>query len=216
MIVWGGDDSAAVTLNTGGRYNPATDSWTPTTTGANVPSARALHTAVWTGTEMIVWGGRAPTTALEHGRPLQSGGGQLDADVHGRERARARDRHTAVWTGTEMIVWGGTTARLSTNTRRALQSGDGQLDGDVDEQRASRRRATHHTAVWTGTEMIVWGGSDGPRRPRTPAGATTRRRTRWTPTSTGANVPAGRVAAHGGVDGHRDDRLGRRPADTAN
>src|SRR5438876_2934340 len=55
MIIWGGDDLAAV-LNTGGKYNPSTDSWTPTTT-TNAPDARAGHTAVWTGSEMIIWGG---------------------------------------------------------------------------------------------------------------------------------------------------------------
>ena len=33
------------------------DSWTATST-ANVPSARYSHTAVWTGSEMIVWGGQ--------------------------------------------------------------------------------------------------------------------------------------------------------------
>src|SRR6266403_3317813 len=32
------------------------DTWTPTTT-ANAPDGRLLHTAVWTGAEMIVWGG---------------------------------------------------------------------------------------------------------------------------------------------------------------
>ena len=32
------------------------DTWTATTL-INVPSARVYHTAVWTGTEMIVWGG---------------------------------------------------------------------------------------------------------------------------------------------------------------
>ena len=43
-------------LNTGGRYNPGTDSWTATST-TNAPSGRYDHTAVWTGSEMIVWGG---------------------------------------------------------------------------------------------------------------------------------------------------------------
>jgi hypothetical protein len=43
-------------LNTGGRYNPATDSWTAITIN-NAPSARFFHTAVWSGNEMIVWGG---------------------------------------------------------------------------------------------------------------------------------------------------------------
>src|SRR4030095_4400417 len=59
MIVWGGDhytyDDGP--LNDGGRYTPATDSWTLTaSTGA--PSPRFLHTGIWDGAEMIVWGGR--------------------------------------------------------------------------------------------------------------------------------------------------------------
>src|SRR5213076_577838 len=33
------------------------DTWTATSTGTNAPAARELHTAVWTGSEMIVWGG---------------------------------------------------------------------------------------------------------------------------------------------------------------
>ena len=53
MIVWGGSWRH---LNTGGRYNPSTDSWTATST-TNAPAARDGHTAVWTGSEMIVWGG---------------------------------------------------------------------------------------------------------------------------------------------------------------
>jgi hypothetical protein len=57
MIVWGGL-SDNIALNTGGRYNPGTDSWTATST-ANTPAARYFHTAVWNefDREMIVWGG---------------------------------------------------------------------------------------------------------------------------------------------------------------
>jgi len=55
MIVWGGV-WGYITLNTGGRYNPATDSWTATT-DINAPSDRYSHAAVWTGSEMIIWGG---------------------------------------------------------------------------------------------------------------------------------------------------------------
>ena len=58
MIIWGGYNGAY--LNTGGRYNPGTNSWTATST-TNAPRAES-HTAVWTGNEMIVWGGTmAPT-----------------------------------------------------------------------------------------------------------------------------------------------------------
>jgi hypothetical protein len=54
MIVWGGVDSTFNDANTGGAYNPAADSWVASTTN-NAPSARDSHTAVWTGSEMIVW-----------------------------------------------------------------------------------------------------------------------------------------------------------------
>ena len=57
---------ASAMLNTGGRYNPSTDSWTATST-TNAPAARYLHTAVWTGSEMIVWGGRRLRDGLNTG-----------------------------------------------------------------------------------------------------------------------------------------------------
>ena len=41
----------------GGRYNLASNTWAPVGT-SNAPSAREYHTAVWTGAEMIIWGGR--------------------------------------------------------------------------------------------------------------------------------------------------------------
>ena len=55
MIVWGGFDGSN-DLNSGGKYNPSTNSWMATST-INAPEARGSHTAVWTGIEMIVWGG---------------------------------------------------------------------------------------------------------------------------------------------------------------
>jgi len=65
MIVWGGDDLDHV-LDTGGRYNPATNSWTATST-TNAPLARRFHTAVWTGSEMIIWGGTDGISYLNTG-----------------------------------------------------------------------------------------------------------------------------------------------------
>ena len=57
MIVWGGSFHERV----GGIYDPATDSWTPTTSVA-APSPRSGHTAVWTGREMIIWEGSTMTS----------------------------------------------------------------------------------------------------------------------------------------------------------
>src|SRR5437879_12723637 len=55
MIFWGGFNGSSY-LNTGGRYDPGTDSWTATSL-TNAPAVRDYHTAMWTGSEMIVWGG---------------------------------------------------------------------------------------------------------------------------------------------------------------
>lgn len=57
MIIWGGEDQNGITLGDGARYNPATDSWAPVSMAGAAPSAREYHSAVWTGTEMIIWGG---------------------------------------------------------------------------------------------------------------------------------------------------------------
>jgi hypothetical protein len=55
-------------FNTGGRYNPSTNTWATTiTTGA--PSARGDHTAVWEdlGNLMIIWGGATPAGFFDTG-----------------------------------------------------------------------------------------------------------------------------------------------------
>ena len=64
MIVWGG--VGAGYFNTGGRYNPSIDGWTATTT-TNAPAGRYDHTAVWTGSQMIVWGGANNSTIFNTG-----------------------------------------------------------------------------------------------------------------------------------------------------
>ena len=47
MIIWGGAGPSS-DFNTGGRYNPNTDSWIATSI-TNAPTARNCHKAVWTG-----------------------------------------------------------------------------------------------------------------------------------------------------------------------
>jgi hypothetical protein len=69
MVVWGGLASPSTYFNTGGRYNPGTDGWTATNT-SNAPSARYAHTAVWTGSEMIVWGGTKRHEQFQHRRQI--------------------------------------------------------------------------------------------------------------------------------------------------
>jgi len=112
MIIWGG----ASYLNSGGRYEPATDTWRETSTEIGVPVPRREHAAVWTGTEMIVWGGVAD-------EGYQNTGGRYDPMTDswvptsaGEGTPSARRRPTAVWTGTKMIVWGGEELYARVNT----------------------------------------------------------------------------------------------------
>src|SRR5215217_7108017 len=104
MIVWGG--YAGGISNTGGRYNPNTDSWT--STSITDAEARQSHTAVWTGSEMIVWGG-APDNSyngLNTGGRYNSSTDSWTA-TSTANAPEARREHTAVWTGSEMLAWGG-------------------------------------------------------------------------------------------------------------
>src|SRR5437867_766724 len=101
MIVWGGVGDG---MNTGGRYNPSTDSWTATST-TNAPSARDFHTAVWTGSEMITWGGFDGANVLNTGGRYNPSTDSWTS-TSTTNTPSARDLHTAVWTFSEMIVWG--------------------------------------------------------------------------------------------------------------
>ena len=157
MIVWGGQDGSFTLLNTGGRYNPSTDSWSATS-GTNAPDARTSHTAVWTGSEMIVWGG-----ADQLGDALNTGGRyNPDSDSWiGTSIVSApggRYAHTAVWIGNEMVVWGGWDGSPPFNTGgRYNPNTDSWTTTTVTNAPEAR---TNHTAIWTGSEMIVWGGND--------------------------------------------------------
>jgi hypothetical protein len=81
MVVWGGYyvDASAHCLNTGARYNPVADSWTPTS-DVNAPESRLWHSAVWTGNEMIVWGGSGSSELNTGGR--YSPAGNLSEGTH--------------------------------------------------------------------------------------------------------------------------------------
>ena len=68
-------------LNTGGRYNPGTDSWVATST-TNAPPGREFHTAIWTASDMIVWGGISNGSYVNTGGRYNPSHGQLDSHQH--------------------------------------------------------------------------------------------------------------------------------------
>ncbi|MGA2332476.1 MAG: kelch repeat-containing protein [Desulfomonilia bacterium] len=58
MIIFGGlgENGTGSTISDNSRYNPSTDTWASIST-INAPSSRFKHSAVWSGKEMIIWGG---------------------------------------------------------------------------------------------------------------------------------------------------------------
>jgi hypothetical protein len=153
MIVWGGIcccNPFCLDANTGGRYNPSIDSWTPTSV-TNAPTGRELHTAVWTGSEMIIWGGTNDSTGGRYNPSTDSWTATSTTNA-----PSPREGHTAVWTGSEMIIWGGADIFGRLNTGGKYYPGMDSWTATSTTDAPSRREL--HTAVWTGTEMIVWGG----------------------------------------------------------
>lgn len=156
MIVWGGSInfvSQQIQLtNTGGRYNPVADSW-QSTSQSNVPQATCYHSAVWAGNKMIVHGG------IGNGA-YKSYDPNTNTWTNLPNVTDPRHSHTAVWTGSKMIVWGGVTSNnnptAGSNTGKMFDPIAGTWTVCTTVNAPSLRYG--HSAVFTGTEMIVWGG----------------------------------------------------------
>ncbi len=182
VIIWGGTPSNGGRTNTGSRYNPATDTWTATST-VGAPDERSAHTAVWTGTEMIVWGGSNGSSRVNTGGRYNPVTDTWKATANGNV---FRSGHTAVWTGKQMIIWGGC---ITTGNDGCRIGGVYDPTSDIWKPASlvnAPSQRTGHRAVWTGTEMLIWGGANtgGLYNPDTDT---------WRPTNT-FNAPSARAA----------------------
>jgi hypothetical protein len=79
------------------------DTWSDTSVG---PDGRIWYTAVWTGSEMIVWGGTSGGFDVATGWRYNPSTDTW-APTSMMNAPTEREFHSAVWTGKEMIVWGG-------------------------------------------------------------------------------------------------------------
>jgi hypothetical protein len=147
----GADESEAVVAS----YDPATDSWTTLVDPLSQP--RIWHSAVWTGSEMIVWGGSGRESTEPEGvayDPATSAWRSLTPSP-----VTPRDRHTAVWTGIHMIIWGGSpVAPIQTSEHIG---GGIAYDPNLDQWlniAAPGISGRTYTSVWTGNSMIIWTG----------------------------------------------------------
>ena len=119
------------------------------------PLGRLFHTAVWTGSDMILWGGWNEIELSTGSRYNPSTDSWTATSTTNAPAARLN--HTAVWTGNEMIVWGGWNGRpiISTPAEDTIPA---LTVGQPPAPPTRPMRRYYHTAVWTGSEMIVWGG----------------------------------------------------------
>jgi hypothetical protein len=153
MVVVSGDANVPGNgFNLAAAYDPAHDTWR---TLPDAPVGDVDPTAVWTGTEVVLWGtpdgGAAYNPCTNRWRvtaPMPEGG-PLTA-VYGT---------ASVWTGAEMVVWGGS---MSTNFPRAEAAA---YEPKTDRWRvlpASIASPVLYTPdpVWTGHEMFAWGWSN--------------------------------------------------------
>ena len=168
MIVFGGVDQNNLISSSGAIFDPSTNQWTMMR-GQGAPS-RAYHEAIWTGSKMIVWGGLEANGA---GPLIWAASGAIydpatDSWSPIRSRRPAgvlvpnRTNQTVVWTGNRMIVWGG---YYSSGGRVVAEGGiyDPSTDSWKDISTAGAAlRYSGHSAVWTGSKMIVWGGKPFP------------------------------------------------------
>jgi hypothetical protein len=197
FIVWGGDIGTSSTQfrNDGGRYNPATNTWRPVST-VGAPAGARLSTAVWTGKEMIVFGGSNSSGINTHnGRYNPATDSWLPVSTAGAPNVELF--HSAIWTGTRMIVWGGSQSFSCTEFSGCSGTGaayDPTTDtwSPISSVGAPSARSGH-TALWTGSKMIIWGGS-------TPGGDTNTgamydpQTDAWQTISTGCGAPSERAA----------------------
>ena len=158
MVIWGGseNDLAGNTPDSGGRYDPATDSWSPTST-FQPPPGRARHTAVWTGTTMLVWGGQIA------GGLFTGSGGVYDpavdvwTPVSPVAAPSARGSHAAVWTGDRMLIWGGQSGLGELGDGASYDPATGNWTPLISVGAPAPRGDLAY--VWDGSRLIVWGGS---------------------------------------------------------
>jgi N-acetylneuraminic acid mutarotase len=156
LVIVGGADADGRQFRDAAAYNPATRSWRRL---PPMPEPRVDATATWTGSEVLVVGG--------HGgrwRHVYADGVAYSPATNRWRRLPAmftgRAEHTAVWTDRQLLVWGGRTSRGVTVVAPPYGAAyDPASNRWSALPKSALRGRTGHAAVWTGTQMLIWGGT---------------------------------------------------------
>ena len=162
LIVAGGsreETSGFTTFATGAAYDPAAKAWR---TVASLPAPRQDAAAVWDGSEMLVVGGSSIGAAATH---WYRRGLSFDPSTNRWQQlppmAYPRSGAAAVWTGSQMLVWGGGTVASG----RTVPPPHGEAFDPATNRwsplpMSPLRGRIDPVAVWTGTQMFIWGGQE--------------------------------------------------------
>lgn len=120
---------------------------------------RLDHSLVWTGSELIVWGGCADRLCTE---PLADGASynpRLDTwNLIAPTPLAPRSEHLAVWTGEEMLIVGGAQSdRTGAAYSRATHSWRSLPEAPIGVRaRWADGRGGRMSGVWDGNRFIIW------------------------------------------------------------
>jgi N-acetylneuraminic acid mutarotase len=164
MVVWGGAVEGGTPVADGASYDPEANAWTMLPPSPLEP--RVSFRTVATTHRMLVWGGSSGTG--QGGKYFADGAIYSPANnawtpmaaYPETKESGARDTFSSVWTGEKMLVWGGYSRDGSCNPCNHEDGAAYDLNTDswalMSPSPLSGRGA--HRAVWTGQEMVVWGG----------------------------------------------------------
>jgi serine/threonine protein kinase/N-acetylneuraminic acid mutarotase len=168
IVMWGGqtlDPKRPQYFDSGYYYDLRNDAWSPIPSLSHL-SPRTRLAALWTGKEVLVWGGESLKECLNDGAALNPNTGVWR--LLSTKDAPKPSRHpAAVWTGRELLVFGGLAdpadpkSILATGSRYNPETDTWTAMTTVGGPPGRHR----HQAVWTGRQMIVWGGLDGEEHP---------------------------------------------------
>ncbi|MGM9486883.1 Kelch repeat-containing protein [Ideonella sp. YS5] len=183
MLIWSGYDVTRGQLfRDGARFNPRTGTWKPMST-LGAPQATYWNTAVWTGQQMVTWGGVMGDAGNGRYEPASD----TWSTVATAGAPAWRYQHNAVWTGTEMLVHGGWPSRAA-GGRYNPASDSWSLMSTVNGPTTGQAS----TMVWTGDEALLWGGLDEDFAFRADGARYSPANDQWRPMST-MNVPGARA-----------------------
>ena len=156
MLIWGGIGEQH-TFGNGSRYNPQTNTWS-IINNTNAPSSRFNQTSIWTGSEMIIWGGRLAGIIYRTDHKSYNPSTDAWTTVSNSNSPAPRINHTAVWTGSKMIIFGGKLIDGTITNSGGIYDPATDTWSDISTIGAPPNGLSEHTAIWTGTELITFGG----------------------------------------------------------